>query len=196
MAWVNCPPQSVVRSPAKQSNDLRPLGGRSNSRLHDINSQNHRTPQRLDNQLHSRTQRGRKTNRDEMGEKLQTKRRCCSHTKSRHYPSQGRPCPDAPVAELVDALELKIEFRKECWFNSGQGHHGINHNNNNNLSHRFKSRISPDDCHDVLKIQAKTHCSRPLCWYFCWYRQAKRAAANFDFYGGLLVSAEAVARLF
>ncbi len=28
----------------------------------------------------------------------------------------------APVAELVDALELKIEFRKECWFDSGQGH--------------------------------------------------------------------------
>ena len=30
---------------------------------------------------------------------------------------------NAPVAELVDALELKIEFRKECWFDSGQGHH-------------------------------------------------------------------------
>ena len=27
------------------------------------------------------------------------------------------------MAELVDALELKIEFRKECWFDSGQGHH-------------------------------------------------------------------------
>jgi hypothetical protein len=23
------------------------------------------------------------------------------------------------------------------------------------------------------------HCSGPLCWYFCWYRQVKRAAANF-----------------
>ena len=33
------------------------------------------------------------------------------------------PRPKAPVAELVDALELKIEFRKECWFDSGQGHH-------------------------------------------------------------------------
>ena len=31
----------------------------------------------------------------------------------------------APVAELVDALELKIEFRKECWFDSGQGHHNF-----------------------------------------------------------------------
>jgi hypothetical protein len=30
-----------------------------------------------------------------------------------------------------------------------------------------------------LKNQAKAHCSGPLCWYFCWYRQAKRAAANF-----------------
>ncbi len=30
--------------------------------------------------------------------------------------------PKAPVAELVDALGLKIEFRKECWFDSGQGH--------------------------------------------------------------------------
>jgi hypothetical protein len=30
-----------------------------------------------------------------------------------------------------------------------------------------------------LKIQAKAHRSGPLCWYFCWYRQAKRAAANF-----------------
>ena len=26
----------------------------------------------------------------------------------------------APVAELVDALELAIEFRKERWFDSGQ----------------------------------------------------------------------------
>ncbi len=26
------------------------------------------------------------------------------------------------MAELVDALELKIEFRKKCPFNSGQGH--------------------------------------------------------------------------
>ena len=34
-------------------------------------------------------------------------------------------CPKAPVAELVDALELKIEFRKECWFDSGQGHQKI-----------------------------------------------------------------------
>ena len=25
----------------------------------------------------------------------------------------------APMAELVDASELKIGFRKECWFNSG-----------------------------------------------------------------------------
>jgi hypothetical protein len=30
-----------------------------------------------------------------------------------------------------------------------------------------------------MKIYAKAHCGRPLCWYFCWYRQAKRAAANF-----------------
>ena len=39
--------------------------------------------------------------------------------------ASGQPlgrCPKAPVAELVDALELKIEFRKECWFDSGQGH--------------------------------------------------------------------------
>jgi hypothetical protein len=41
-------------------------------------------------------------------------------------------------------------------------------------------RISRDNCRDALKIKAKAHCSRPLCWYFCWYRQAKRAAANFD----------------
>ena len=32
------------------------------------------------------------------------------------------PRQRAPVAELVDALELKIEFRKECWFDPGQGH--------------------------------------------------------------------------
>ena len=25
----------------------------------------------------------------------------------------------APMAELVDASELKIGFRKECWFDSG-----------------------------------------------------------------------------
>ena len=50
-----------------------------------------------------------------------------------------RPRPKAPVAELVDALELKIEFRKECWFDSGQGHQGENTNENNVLSHWFNS---------------------------------------------------------
>jgi hypothetical protein len=40
-------------------------------------------------------------------------------------------------------------------------------------------RIFPESCRDELKIQAKAHCSGPLCWYFCWYRQVKRAAANF-----------------
>ncbi len=38
-------------------------------------------------------------------------------------PGPWADVPNAPVAELVDALELKIEFRKECWFDSGQGHH-------------------------------------------------------------------------
>ena len=37
-------------------------------------------------------------------------------------PALWRRREKAPVAELVDALELKIEFRKECWFDSGQGH--------------------------------------------------------------------------
>ncbi len=41
------------------------------------------------------------------------------------YIARSRPSPVwAPVAELVDALELKIEFLTECWFDSGQGHHG------------------------------------------------------------------------
>jgi hypothetical protein len=40
-------------------------------------------------------------------------------------------------------------------------------------------RILPGNCRDGLKIYAKTCCSGPLCWYFCWYRKAKRAAANF-----------------
>jgi hypothetical protein len=31
-----------------------------------------------------------------------------------------------------------------------------------------------------IEIQAKADCSRQLCWHFCWYRQAKRAAADFD----------------
>ncbi|WP_426409660.1 hypothetical protein [Bradyrhizobium ganzhouense] len=31
-----------------------------------------------------------------------------------------------------------------------------------------------------MKIQAQAHCNHPLCWYLCWYRQAKHAAANFD----------------
>ena len=41
------------------------------------------------------------------------------------FTTSGLPAgvANAPVAELVDALELKIEFRKECWFDSGQGHH-------------------------------------------------------------------------
>ncbi len=37
-------------------------------------------------------------------------------------PIRSREAARAPVAELVDALELKIEFRKECPFDSGQGH--------------------------------------------------------------------------
>ena len=37
---------------------------------------------------------------------------------SRHAKGRRR----APVAELVDALELKIEFRKECPFESDRGH--------------------------------------------------------------------------
>jgi len=31
-----------------------------------------------------------------------------------------------------------------------------------------------------LKIQVKAHSSRPLCWHFCWYRETKPFATNFD----------------
>jgi len=32
-----------------------------------------------------------------------------------------------------------------------------------------------DNSHDALKTQVKIHPSRPSCWHFCWYREAKRS---------------------
>ena len=41
---------------------------------------------------------------------------------------------EGPCGGTGRRARLKIEFRKECWFDSGQGHHGKNCNNNKNLS--------------------------------------------------------------
>ena len=37
-------------------------------------------------------------------------------------PASGR-CPEGPCGGTGRRARLKIEFRKECWFDSGQGHH-------------------------------------------------------------------------
>src|SRR5262245_9033217 len=50
--------------------------------------------------------------------------------------------PKGPCGGTGRRARLKIEFRKECWFDSGQGHQAENINNNNNLVHWFDSRFS------------------------------------------------------
>jgi hypothetical protein len=44
-----------------------------------------------------------------------------------------------PCGGIGRRARLKIEFRKECWFDSGQGHQNENVNKNNNLNHWFDS---------------------------------------------------------
>ena len=46
---------------------------------------------------------------------------------------------EGPCGGTGRRARLKIEFRKECWFDSGQGHQAENTNRNNNLSHWFDS---------------------------------------------------------
>jgi len=41
----------------------------------------------------------------------------------------------SPCGGIGRRARLKIEFRKECWFDSGQGHQAENTNKNNNLNH-------------------------------------------------------------
>ena len=46
---------------------------------------------------------------------------------------------ESPCGGIGRRARLKIEFRKECWFDSGQGHQAENTNRNNSLSHWFDS---------------------------------------------------------
>ena len=50
-----------------------------------------------------------------------------------------RPATEGPCGGTGRRARLKIEFRKECWFDSGQGHQADNTNRNNSLSHWFDS---------------------------------------------------------
>src|SRR5258708_33530872 len=44
-----------------------------------------------------------------------------------------RPSAISPCGGIGRRARLKIEFRKECWFDSGQGHQDENTSNNNSL---------------------------------------------------------------
>jgi hypothetical protein len=48
----------------------------------------------------------------------------------------------SPCGGIGRRARLKIEFRKECWFDSGQGHQAENISNNNSLHYWFDSRFS------------------------------------------------------
>src|SRR6266567_7901508 len=54
---------------------------------------------------------------------------------------QGRP-DEGPCGGTGRRARLKIEFRKECWFDSGQGHQIENINNNNDLGRSSRFRLS------------------------------------------------------
>jgi hypothetical protein len=53
-----------------------------------------------------------------------------------------RPATEGPCGGTGRRARLKIEFRKECWFDSGQGHQIENINNNNELRCWFASIFS------------------------------------------------------
>jgi hypothetical protein len=53
-----------------------------------------------------------------------------------------RPVSEGPCGGTGRRARLKIEFRKECWFDSGQGHQNENANDNNNLDYWFDSIFS------------------------------------------------------
>jgi hypothetical protein len=53
-----------------------------------------------------------------------------------------RPATEGPCGGTGRRARLKIEFRKECWFDSGQGHQITNDNNNNDLRRWFASIFS------------------------------------------------------
>jgi hypothetical protein len=53
-----------------------------------------------------------------------------------------RPATEGPCGGTGRRARLKIEFRKECWFDSGQGHQAENTNNNNYLRCWFASIFS------------------------------------------------------
>ena len=57
-------------------------------------------------------------------------------------PAVSRSGHVGPCGGTGRRARLKIEFRKECWFDSGQGHQIENNNNNNNLHHQFASIFS------------------------------------------------------
>ena len=87
----------------------------------------------------------------------------------------ARPC-GCPCGGIGRRARLKIEFRKECWFDSGQGHQVKNMNNNNNLQPWFDSGFLERFSRRVENTHTKVHCSRPFCSHFCWHQLALRFA--------------------
>src|ERR1700759_2225529 len=91
--------------------------------------------------------------------------------------SGGCECPCGGTGRRA---RLKIEFRKECWFDSGQGHQlgcSSRFESVRNRSHGdqkpLKNRLFP--VHRFSLTFVLTDPSRPICWYFCWYRENKRS---------------------
>jgi hypothetical protein len=87
----------------------------------------------------------------------------------------ARPC-GCPCGGIGRRARLKIEFRKECWFDSGQGHQVKNMNNNNNLQPWLDSGFLERFSRRVENTHTKVHCSRPFCSHFCWHQLALRFA--------------------
>ena len=102
---------------------------------------------------------------------------------ARYIPPASRPRPPAgaegPCGGTGRRARLKIEFRKECWFDSGQGHQAENTNENNSLSHWFDSIFLGKFSSLVENTGKKLAQLRPICWHFCWHREIKTIAANF-----------------
>src|SRR5882672_4589504 len=87
---------------------------------------------------------------------------------------------EGPCGGIGRRARLKIEFRKECWFDSGQGHQTEYINNNNNLDHWFDS-IFQKNFRGALKTRVKIYRGRPVCWHFCWYLGRTNVRGDFRY---------------
>src|ERR1700738_525515 len=81
---------------------------------------------------------------------------------------------NAPVAELVDALDSKSSSARSAGSIPARG---------TKLKISIISIIYSlssisgfrENFRDALKRHVKVHSSRPFCWHFCWYRGSKRS---------------------